>query len=94
MYSPKNLFRFAAKYYDVDPRGVHADDIPFYIEFAKEIDAERILELGCGTGRVSIPLAKSGFLVNGINLSKEMLEVFSSKLKNMDRNVQNNKLDV
>ncbi len=48
-----NLIRAAADYYDIDPRGVHADDIPFYMEIAEDIGARSILELGCGTARVS-----------------------------------------
>ena len=83
-----NLFRAAADYYDIDPRGVHSDDIPFYIEIAEDMGAKNILELGCGTGRVSIPIAEAGFSIYGIDLSEEMLKVFANKLHNLDQAVQ------
>ncbi len=42
--------------------------------------ADRVLELGCGTGRVLLPLANStGLECVGVDPSEEMLEVFASK---------------
>lgn len=38
-----------------------------------------VVDLGCGTGNVAIPLAKSGFSVFGIDLSADMLAVARSK---------------
>ncbi|MYE32588.1 MAG: class I SAM-dependent methyltransferase, partial [Chloroflexi bacterium] len=39
-----------------------------------EIAAGRdVLELGCGTGRVAVPLAASGVRVTGVDLSPAML---------------------
>lgn len=38
-----------------------------------------IVDLGCGTGNLTIPLARSGFSVFGIDLSSEMLSVARSK---------------
>ncbi|WP_276356321.1 class I SAM-dependent DNA methyltransferase [Cohnella caldifontis] len=38
-----------------------------------------VVDLGCGTGNLSIPLAKSGFEVFGIDLSAEMLAIARSK---------------
>ncbi|BBI34780.1 class I SAM-dependent DNA methyltransferase [Cohnella abietis] len=38
-----------------------------------------VVDLGCGTGNMSIPLARSGFSVFGIDLSSEMLSVARSK---------------
>jgi len=39
-----------------------------------------ILELGCGTGRVSLILAEEGFRVTGLDLSNQMLDIFHEKL--------------
>ena len=49
------------------------NDIPFYVDEAKNADGP-VLELGCGTGRVAIPMALSGARVIGIDSSTAMLE--------------------
>lgn len=65
------MYRWA-EYYDSTQRGV-AGDIPFYVEMARKYGGE-VLDLACGTGRVSIPLAEAGLSVTGMDLSSEMLE--------------------
>ena len=45
-----------ASFYDLSPN--HPNDIPFYVERIPFAEA-RVLELGCGTGRVSVPLAQA-----------------------------------
>lgn len=62
-------------------------DIDFYIEKILSINKpiRNVLELGCGTGRVTIPLLKKGIKVTGIDLSYDMLQVLRedvSKLPN------------
>jgi ubiquinone/menaquinone biosynthesis C-methylase UbiE len=47
-------------------------DLPFW-EAQAQACAGPILELGCGTGRVAIPLAKLGYAVTGIDLADAML---------------------
>lgn len=49
------------------------DDIPFYLEEAKR-SGGAVLELGCGTGRVAIPIAQAGIDVVGLDSSPAMLE--------------------
>jgi len=39
-----------------------------------------ILEMACGTGRVTIPLAEAGFQVHGVDLSLDMLMVAKQKV--------------
>jgi SAM-dependent methyltransferase len=85
----ENLLRNSAWLYDVDNRDVVINDIPFYIEYAKKHNCNNILELGCGTGRIAIPLAKEGFNVTGLDLSNEMLDVFKQKLDKFDDSVKN-----
>ncbi|MFS0727481.1 class I SAM-dependent DNA methyltransferase [Paenibacillus sp. 1P07SE] len=40
---------------------------------------ESVVDLGCGTGSLSIPLARSGFQVFGLDVSADMLTVARSK---------------
>jgi len=82
----RNLYRNTAWLYDTDNRDNLHDDIPFYIDYAKALDGE-VLELGCGTGRVSLTLAHEGIKVTGLDLSDEMLKVFRQKIE-ADRGVK------
>ena len=40
---------------------------------------QRILDLGCGTGNLTIPLAKRGYGVTGVDISPEMIKVAQAK---------------
>jgi SAM-dependent methyltransferase len=51
----------------------YRDDISFYTRLAERLGASRILELGAGAGRVSIPLARRNLTVTGLELSPKML---------------------
>jgi 2-polyprenyl-3-methyl-5-hydroxy-6-metoxy-1,4-benzoquinol methylase len=42
---------------------------------------KKILDIGCGTGRHSIELAKRGYMVTGIDLSESVLEMARKKAK-------------
>lgn len=55
------------------------DDVPFYVERALARGG-RVLELGCGTGRVLLPLARAGLEVTGVDASEDMLGVCRAKL--------------
>jgi SAM-dependent methyltransferase len=69
-----------AQGYDGQPE-LPADDIPFYLGLAKEAVAGggSVLELGCGTGRVTVPIARSGVDVTGLDDAAPMLEIARSK---------------
>lgn len=57
--------------YDIE----HADfdaDIDLYLNLAEAV-GDPILELGCGSGRVLLPLAEAGFRVTGVDGSPSML---------------------
>lgn len=44
-----------------------------------QVQAERILDLACGTGEVSVRLAQAGYKVTGVDLSEDMLAVANAK---------------
>ena len=47
-------------------------DLDFYVEEARRAGSP-ILELACGTGRLSIPIANAGLEIVGVDLSESML---------------------
>jgi SAM-dependent methyltransferase len=49
-------------------------DVEFYRRLATETGGP-VLDVGCGTGRIAIPLASDGFEVVGVDLSAPMLRV-------------------
>ncbi len=69
-----------ARYYDTiyDAEQV-PDDQGFYQELAASQPGP-VLELGCGTGRVTLPLARAGHQVTGLDLSRSMLSILRDKL--------------
>ncbi|MEM7125564.1 MAG: class I SAM-dependent methyltransferase [Chloroflexota bacterium] len=57
--------------YDYEVRDFEPDG-PFYQHLASQ-RSEPILDLGCGTGRVTIPLAQAGLDITGLDIVPEML---------------------
>lgn len=68
----------AAFYYDLFSRPP-GDDASFYLDRLPHNGA-RVLELGCGTGRVMLPLTRSAGFVLGVDLSPGMLAICDRKL--------------
>ena len=50
------------------------DDVPYYVETARRSGGP-VLELGCGTGRVTVPIAASGVEITGLDVSPAMLKL-------------------
>lgn len=67
-----------ARFYDL----LHADlteDVAFVAALAQDLGG-RVLELGCGTGRLLRPLAEAGCRVTGVDNSAEMLAIAHTHL--------------
>lgn len=67
--------------------GDKGDDLPFYLEYAHK-SGSPILEIGSGTGRVTIALAEAGYSVFGIDLSENMLKIARRKIQRCSAEVQ------
>ncbi len=67
---PIPLYR-DGRHYDELNRMMVAD-IPFYVEEARRASGP-VLELACGTGRLTIPIAQSGVEIVGLDQSASML---------------------
>lgn len=69
---PEELLHYAdGDWYDAEY--VHiGGDIPYYESVAREVSGS-ILELACGTGRLTEPMAKAGATVVGLDIAPSML---------------------
>ena len=85
--SVRSQYREFAYFYD-HFSGKLQSDTPFYLEEAKKAGSP-VLELGYGTGRVTIPVAESGIDIVGIDLSEDMLSVAREKIAKLSGEVQN-----
>jgi SAM-dependent methyltransferase len=57
----------------------NAEDLHFWLELAAQ-SGDPVLELGCGTGRVLIPLARAGYHCIGIDHDRAMLKFLQENL--------------
>ena len=57
------------------------EDMPRIVEFLKKAGVKKVLDLGCGSGRHLVYLAKHGFEVYGIDIAKHGIEIAEDWLK-------------
>jgi SAM-dependent methyltransferase len=55
------------------------DDLAAYLDIACELGADRVLDVGCGTGCLAVLLAESGRMVVGVDPAEASLEVARAK---------------
>jgi len=65
--------------YDHVPIYAERKDVAFYIEEAKAARGP-VLEIGCGTGRILLPIARAGCTITGIDSSPTMVARCRSKM--------------
>src|SRR6476661_9502847 len=63
-----------ARLYDPWSRSV-TEDVSFYVAEARRVSPGPVVELGVGTGRITVPIAAEGIRVIGVDSSTGMLEV-------------------
>ena len=70
--------RTDAGIYDSFSTGLDGDEA-FYVEEAVKADGP-VLEIGCGTGRITMPIAEAGVPIVGLDQAPAMLEVARRKI--------------
>ena len=65
------MYDLMARYYD-QTHDALTEDVPLVLELAAQANG-RLLELGCGTGRLLVPLAQAGHRVVGVDNAGAML---------------------
>lgn len=75
---PAHTFDAFARFYDGDYRD-YVEDLQLVTDLVQESGGP-VLEMGCGTGRVLLPLAAGGVECTGIDLSPALLAVAQAKL--------------
>ena len=78
---------WAEDYDNLDGNPVVAAEGVVLNELIGEVAGLRVLDVGCGTGRHSIPLAESGAQVMGVDPTPEMLEKAKSKAEKQGMDV-------
>jgi SAM-dependent methyltransferase len=68
-----------ARFFDAEYTD-YADDLPLVEAYAKRACGP-LLELGCGTGRLLVPLARAGYDVTGVDISHEMLRAARARVE-------------
>ena len=69
---PHDPYAAIAALYDLEHAG-YDEDLDLYLNLALAV-GDPILELGCGSGRLLVPLAEAGHHVTGLDLSAPMLD--------------------
>ncbi len=56
------------------------EDVAFYVERARRCGGD-VLEVGCGNGRITLPVARAGVSIVGVDLSAAMLGDLRARLR-------------
>ncbi len=82
----EKLYDPIAEFYDIEHEEMDYD-IGFYVQEAKKAGGAA-LELGAGTGRVTVELARAGIEVTALEISKAMLDAARRKAERLPKDVQ------
>ena len=85
--SERDEYSLIAEFYDYVVPYRERQDVGFFVELARQSGGP-VLEIGCGTGRVLLPVASAGLEITGLDSSASMLDVCREKLAQQPREVQ------
>lgn len=85
----EQFFDVHAEHYDANPFTKNTEaEVDFLLTLYPIGPGARILDVGCGTGRHAIALAKRGYRVTGIDISAGMLAVARMKTEELGLDVE------
>ena len=68
----------------------NSPDIKFYVEMAEKFGHGNVLEVGSGSGRILLEIAKKGINIDGLEPNKERFDCCKSKIDKLNDVVKNN----
>jgi ubiquinone/menaquinone biosynthesis C-methylase UbiE len=71
----KESFDSVATYYDKYRSGYPSQVIDDVLEMAHISSGSRVLEIGCGTGQLSVPIAKCGAMLTAVELGPALADI-------------------
>ena len=87
MNAPDNLEEFSdPPNYDIEEGERSAPRIAFYYNLAKTVGGP-VMEIACGSGLVTIPIAAQGLDITGVDLARPMLEHARKKAEQQNLNI-------
>lgn len=83
-----SLAHYADPAYYALAYGDRLHDVEFYVRLARECPDRRVLEYGCGNGRITLPMAQAGTIVTAVDLSKPMLDDLERRLASLPTTIR------
>lgn len=76
--APRDVYKEYSEFYDLYV-GDRLVDLPFYLDYARSAQTP-VIEIGAGTGRLTLPLARSSVRMVALDVSTSMLAILKSRL--------------
>lgn len=67
---------------------MHSKDIGFYVDMAQKYGKDDVLEIGSGTGRILLEIAKKGINIDGLEPNKERFNFCKEKVNSLGIDTQ------
>jgi SAM-dependent methyltransferase len=80
------IYEKLARFYDLEHAALEID-VTFYVHLARQVGGP-VLDAGCGSGRLLLPLSQAGLKVTGIDSSSAMLALARQKLERLGQTVR------
>lgn len=83
------MYRILARFYDSLQDIDYSAFVSYYQDLFKHygLSPKLILDMGCGTGNITIPMAEKGYDMIGLDRSEEMLEIAAEKSRDAGHDI-------